>query len=150
MSTNQHNVHNTASGIYRKTRPIDAVVLITTKAVLPSENMTRFILNVAGAFVTTLPLPLAGLEYEFWCGATVPTTSHTIVTSGSANIMEGAIASSEDAAGSAVFAEDSDTITFLAGAAAHGDHVKLWADGTNWYVTGACGLQDAIAGSQAS
>lgn len=125
--------------------------LTTTKTVLASETGTHFILNSATAFVTTLPAAAAGLEYFFHIGATEPTTSHTVVTASSANIMVGNVTSMAlTAAGPSVFAADSDTITFAASKALHGDYVHLYCDGTNWMVDGMCSAFDGIVGSQAS
>ena len=101
-----------------------------------SENGTRFVLNSATAFASTLPAPAAGLQFWFYVGATEPSGGdHTIVTNGSANIIVGVITTSAD--GTAVScATDSDTISFKDGAAKHGDFCHVWSDGTNWYLTG--------------
>ena len=101
-----------------------------------SENGTRFVLNSATAFASTLPAPAAGLQFWFYVGATEPSGGdHTIVTNSSANIIVGVITTSAD--GTAVScAADSDTISFKDGAAKHGDFCHVWSDGTNWYLTG--------------
>ena len=101
-----------------------------------SENGTRFVLNSATAFASTLPAPAAGLQFWFYVGATEPSGgAHTIVTDSSANIIVGVITTSAD--GTAVScAADSDTISFKDGAAKHGDFCHVWSDGTNWYLTG--------------
>ena len=125
-------------------------VLTTTKAVSAAENGTHFILNATGAFVTTLPLPAVGLEYFFHIGATEPTTSHTVVSNGSANIIVGNIATTEDALGSVATVTDADTISFIASKAVHGDFAHIWSDGTNWYLDGMCKAQDGMTTTQAS
>ena len=67
----------------------------------------------------------------------------------SANIIVGNVCSAEDAAGSVATVTDGDTISFVASKAVHGDFVHVWSDGTNWYLDGACKVQDAITLTQA-
>ena len=119
-------------------------VITTTKTIASSESGTHFILNTATAFVTTLPAVAVGLEYWFHIGATEPTTTHTIVTAASANVIVGNISSPEDAAGSVATVTDADTISFVANLAVHGDYAHVWSDGTNWYLDGMCKVQDGM------
>jgi len=130
-------------------KPSDVEVVVATNVITAAESGTRFIMNIAAAKVSTLPLPAAGLEFWFYVGGTVPTGTHTIVTAASANIIVGSISSAEDAAGSVAFVEDADTISLVANKALHGDFVHVWCDGTNWYVNGQCKVQDAITTTQA-
>tara|TARA_R110000803_G_scaffold5230_6_gene17356 strand:+ start:9039 stop:9551 length:513 start_codon:yes stop_codon:yes gene_type:complete len=125
-------------------------VLTTTKSVAANESGTHFVLNTATAFVTTLPAPAAGLEYWFHIGATVPTTTHTVVTNASANIIVGNICTPEDAAGSVPVVQDADTISFVANLAVHGDFAHVWTDGTNWYLDGMCSVEDGMTTTQVS
>ncbi len=125
-------------------------VLTTTKTVASSESGTHFVLNTVTAFVTTLPAPAVGLEYFFHIGATEPTTSHTVVTNASANIIVGNIATTEDALGSVATVTDADTISFIASKAVHGDFAHVWSDGTNWYLDGMTKAQDGMTTTQAS
>tara|TARA_R110002096_G_C14661910_1_gene728351 strand:+ start:34588 stop:35091 length:504 start_codon:yes stop_codon:yes gene_type:complete len=125
-------------------------VLTTTKAVTADESGTHFVLNTATAFVTTLPAPVAGMEFWFHIGATEPTTSHTVVTDASANIIVGNLVSPEDALGSVATVTDADTISFIASKAVHGDFAHVWSDGTNWYLDGMCKVQDGMTTTQAS
>jgi len=115
-----------------------------------SENGTRFVLNSATAFASTLPAPAAGLQFWFYVGATEPSGGdHTIVTNGSANIIVGNVSSAEDAAGSVATVTDADTISFKNGKAVHGDHCHVWSDGTNWYLSGMVKEQDGLTLTQA-
>jgi hypothetical protein len=134
----------------RVEKPSVTEAVTTTNAILASESGTRFVLNTATAFVSTLPSPAAGLEYWFYIGATEPTTTHTVVTTSSANIIVGNVSSPEDAAGSVATVTDADTISFVANLAAHGDYAHVWSDGTNWYLDGQCKVQDGITTTQAS
>jgi hypothetical protein len=120
------------------------LAITTTHTVRPEDNGMTFILNTATAFVTTLPLPEAGLEFWFVIGATAPTTTHTIVTAGSANIIQGNITSPEDAAGGVATVADADTISFVASLALHGDYAHVKCDGTDYYLDGMCKVQDGM------
>jgi hypothetical protein len=122
----------------------------TTNVITAAESGTHFILNTATAFVSTLPAPAVGLEYWFHIGATAPTTSHTVVTNASANVIEGSICTPETPTTAVTVAAAADTITFVANKAVHGDHAHVWCDGTTWYLDGMCFVQDGMTTSQAS
>ena len=121
-------------------KPSDTEAITAANTITAAESGTRFVMNTATARIQTLPTPAAGLEYWFYVGATEPTGSHTIVTASSANIIVGNVSSPEDA----------DTISLIASKAVHGDYVHVWSDGTNWYLDGACKVQDGITTTQAS
>ena len=125
-------------------------VLTAAYTVKESETGSNFILNTVTAFVTTLPAPKAGLEYTFRIGATEPTTSHTIVTNGSANIIVGNLASPDVDGTIVVTAADADTISFIASKALHGDFAHVYSDGTNWYLDGLCKAFDGMTTTQAT
>lgn len=125
---------------------VDLTALSTLTA---AQSGKLFTLGTAGGFTTTLPAPQAGLEYDFVVKV-APTTAYIIASGGSANKIYGVVASAEDAAGSVGCAAASDTITFVANKAIIGDRVKLISDGTNWYATGFCNVQDAITLTQAT
>jgi len=121
----------------------------TTNVIAASETGTHFVLNSATAFVSTLPAPAAGLEFWFHAGATQVTGgNHTIVTNGSANVIEGSLSSPEQNAVSCVAAAD--TISFIADKAVQGDLAHVWSDGTDWYLDGHCFVQDGMTTTQAT
>lgn len=119
-------------------------VLTATKTVLASESGTIFILNSATEFASTLPRPEAGLHYTFIVGAAPSGANYTIKSYGDANIIHGQIVSAEDAAGSVSTAAAADIVNFVSAKAIVGDRVDVVSDGTNWYITGFCNVQDAI------
>jgi len=131
-------------------KPSDTEAITAANTITAAESGTRFVMNTATARIQTLPSPAAGLEYWFYVGATEPTTSHTIVTASSANIIVGNVSSPEDAAGDVATVTDADTISLVASKAVHGDYVHVWSDGTNWYLDGQCKVQDGITTTQAS
>lgn len=125
-------------------------VTTTTDVLTTADCGKTLVLNSATEFVTTLPAPVAGCRFKVVVRAAPASASYTVVTASSANIIEGQVASSEDAAGSVVTAADADTITFVDGAAIKGDYVDLISDGTNWFVSGMCAVQDGITTAQGS
>jgi hypothetical protein len=106
-------------------------------------------LNSATEYVTTLPAPAAGMKFRFVVKAAPSGAAYTVVTGSSANVIYGQVASAEDAAGSVATTAASDTITFVDGKAIIGDYVEVVSDGTNWYVSGMCNVQDGITTTQA-
>ena len=131
-------------------KPSDTEAITAANTITAAESGTRFVMNTATARIQTLPSPAAGLEYWFYVGATEPTSSHTIVTASSANIIVGNVSSPEDAAGDVATVTDADTISLVASKAVHGDYAHVWSDGTNWYLDGQCKVQDGITTTQAS
>ncbi|KKL64694.1 hypothetical protein LCGC14_2162400 [marine sediment metagenome] len=125
--------------------------LTTTKTVTAADSGTHYILNSATAFVTTLPALGDGLEFWFHAGATQVTGgNHTIVTAASGNVIEGSIASREDAAGVVACVAAADTISFIADTMLQGDHAHVVCDGTDWYLDGLTFVQDGMTTTQAS
>ena len=122
---NSARVRNVRTLAEKVQKPSDTEAVTTTNVITAAESGTRFVLNSATAFVSTLPTPAAGLEYWFYIGATEPTTSHTVVTASSANIIVGNVVSPEDALGSVATVTDADTVTFVANKAVHGDYVHV-------------------------
>lgn len=125
------------------------VALTTTASLTKSQSGKFFTLGTAGGFTVTLPKPEAGIVFEFFVKV-APTTAYIIASNGSANIIQGGASSPEDAQGSVACAAASDTITFVANKAVIGDSIRLVCDGTYWYCTGLCAVQDGITLTQAS
>ena len=84
---NSARVRNVRTLAEKVQKPSDTEAVTTTNVITAAESGTRFVLNSATAFVSTLPTPAAGLEYWFYIGATEPTTSHTVVTASSAILL---------------------------------------------------------------
>lgn len=111
----------------------DRVITPTAAYALSAgESGSNVMLNAAAGFAITLPAPQAGLKFRFTVAAAFATTSFTVVTSGSANVIEGgAIVAGDD-----VPAANEDTITFVDSAETVGDFVEVWSDGTSWFAFG--------------
>ena len=123
--------------------------LTATYTVPQSENGTTYYLNSATEFVTTLPAPFLGAEYEFIVKAAPSSASYTVVTASSANIIKG-IAFNGEAAGVGDSGSADDTITFVDGQALAGDKVIVKSDGTSWFATAFCKVAAGITFTQAS
>jgi hypothetical protein len=114
-----------------------------------AETGKTFFLNLAGGFASTLPAPALGLKYTFIVKV-APTTAYTVKTNGDANILHGVISTGEDAAGSVTWAAAADIISFVANKSVIGDRLEVVSDGTNWYFTGMCAVQDGMTIVQAA
>ena len=128
--------------------PIETLSAASTLTV--GDHLRTFILSSATEFATTLPAPKEGLRIKFIVGAAPSGASYTVVTGSSANIIQGGVSTGEDAQGSVACVSDADTITFVDSKAVAGDWVELVSDGTNWYISGMCLVQDGITTTQAS
>jgi hypothetical protein len=124
-------------------------VLTATYTVPQTENGTTYYLSATTEFVTTLPAPFLGAEYEFIVKSAPSGASYTIVTGSSANIIKG-IAFNGEAAGVGDSGSADDTITFVDGQALAGDHVRLRSDGTSWFAAAFCKVAAGITFTQAS
>jgi hypothetical protein len=144
--TNQITIANNFLGA----RP--AEVVTATNAITAAESGTTFFLNSATEFVSTLPAPVLGLEYEFIVTAAPSGASYTIVTTSSANIIKGQIYTLDVNSATDPDFESSggDTISFVDAKAIAGDRVIVKCDGTNWFAYGFCSVFDAITITTAS
>lgn len=108
-------------------------VVTTTNVIAATESGKTFFLDLAGAFVSTLPAPALGLRFTFIVKTAPSGASYTVVTTSSANIIKGLQVTAEDAGGSGDSGTADDTISFVDGAAVAGDRVELFCDGTSWF-----------------
>lgn len=109
--------------------------LAAATTLTPDDVGKTIFLNLAGAFVTTLPLPKAGYSFTFIVKTAPSGANYTIVTNGSANIIKGHVLSADLNAASDGDIETSggDTISLVDAKAVAGDRVDLECDGTNWF-----------------
>ncbi len=94
----------------------------------------------------TLPAPTAGCRIRFIVDANFATTSMTIVTASSANVILGAI----DVNSTLVGCAGVDTVTVVNTAELKGDFVEFRSDGTSWFVSGMGATAGAITCTTAS
>lgn len=127
-------------------------VVAATNVIAASESGTTFFLNHATEFVSTLPAPAAGLNFEFIVSGAPSGASYTIVTNSSANIIKGQVYTVDvnSATDPDFEASGGDTITLVDGKAIAGDRVVLKCDGTNWFAYCFCSVFDAITITTAS
>lgn len=129
----------------------NAEVVTAANVIAAAENGRTYYLNSATEFASTLPAPALGLKFKFIVKAAPSGADYTITTTSSANIIYGAISSSDlNAANDAAIATGNDTISFVSAKAIVGDWVEFESDGTNWYVSGNCSVFDAITATTAS
>lgn len=114
-----------STSVQRSLTPTAAVTLTAI------QSGTNVFLNAAVGFAITLPAPAAGLNFTFTVAAAFATTNFTVITP-TANIIFG----NANVNSTLVPADAEDTISFVATAETIGDYVRVWSDGTNWYVEG--------------
>jgi hypothetical protein len=134
------------------TNRVPAETVAATNVLTKAESGKTMFLDHATEFVTTLPAPAAGLEFEFIVANAPESASYTVVTNGSANIIRGHILTSDvnSATDSDFEASGGDTLTFVDAKAVLGDRARFISDGTYWYVQAACSVFDAITITTAS
>lgn len=127
-------------------------IVAATNVITAAESGSRFFLNSATEFVSTLPAAALGLQFRFIVAAAPSGASYTIVTDSSANIIKGQVFTSDvNSATDADFeTSGGDTISFVDGKSVAGDQVDLICDGTNWFARGFCSVFDAITITTAS
>lgn len=131
---------------------VAAEIVTATNVITAAESGTTFFLNSATEFVSTLPAPAVGLEFDFIVSAAPSGASYTIVTNASANVIKGHVLSSDlnNAADADFETAGGDTITFVDGVAVAGDRVRLISDGTTWFAQAACTAMGGITITTAS
>lgn len=131
---------------------VPAETVTATNVLTKAESGKTMFLNSTTEFVTTLPAPVAGLEFEFIVTGAPSGASYTIVTASSANIIKGAVYTTDVNSATDPDLETSggDTISFVDGKAVAGDRVRVISDGTNWFAQGFCTVFDAITITTAS
>ena len=134
------------------TERVSAETVVATNGLTKTESGKTMFLSASSEFVTTLPAPLAGLEFEFLVAAAPSGASYTIVTSGSANIIKGSVFTVDvnSATDSDFETSGGDTISFVDGKAVAGDRVRVVSDGTNWFAQAFCSVFDAVTYTTAS
>lgn len=127
----------------------EAVTTLTAASTLTAaQSGTTLFLNSATEFVTTLPLPSAGLMYTFIVTAAPSGASYTVVTNGSANIIKGQAVNAAGVAGDTGTADD--TISFVDAQAVAGDTVTVVSDGTSWFAYAFCAVAAGVTFTTAS
>jgi hypothetical protein len=149
-SDGSYAVIDNATGVGVLNYPPETVT--ATNVISAEESGKTFFLNSATEFVSTLPSPVAGMRFTFIVKAAPSGASYTIVSASSANIIKGAVFSSDLNAASDGDIETSggDTITLVDAKAVAGDRVELFCDGTYWYAHAFVSAFDACTITTAS
>ena len=120
-------------------------VLTQARTLTDSDSGKTYFLNAAGGFTVTLPVPRAGVNFEFIV-KTAPTTAYIIATNGSSAVIKGQVLTCDVNAATDPDVEKTgmSTITFVANTAVKSDSVQLESDGTYWYANGYSSVWNAI------
>lgn len=134
-----------ASGLIDKAANTSQGEAIAAATTLTAEDSGKtYFLNSATGFATTLPAPAIGLNYKFVVSTQPTSGNHTVVTNGSANIIEG-VAVVEGATNPTVEqAANEDSINFVASITLVGDYAEVISDGTSWFVKAASGATGGV------
>jgi hypothetical protein len=124
-------------------------VLAATNTLTAAMSGGTFFLNHATEFVTTLPVPAAGLKYDFIVTAAPSGASYTVVTAqagAGCEIMIGHVLTSgfADSGSDVELTAGGTTLTFVNSVSAIGDRASFVSDGTNWYVSAICAVEAGI------
>ena len=113
-------------------------VLTGTKTLTVADCGTYFTIGSAAAVITLPTVAEAGPGWwcEFWQNARVGTTT---ITAPGTDLILGFVRTGVDGSVPELqppTAEGTELITFTHGSNENGDHVALWCDGTNYFLTG--------------
>jgi hypothetical protein len=141
---------NVASGVVTIGGTVSLLVsnesTTTTDALTASQCGGVITLNSATGYVTTLPAPTAGCEFTFYVNTQPTSGNHTVVTSGSSNVVYGSL----EVAGAVVACATEDTVSFVASTVLTGDGIVVYSDGTSWFVSGDAAATGGITCTTAS
>lgn len=122
-------------------------VVAATNVITAAESGTTFFLNDATEFVSTLPAVAAGLRYTFIVTGAPSGADYTIVTNGSANVLNiVAMAGGIDDAADVAVARD--VVTFVDAQAVVGDWLYCISDGTSWQCRGGAAVAAGLTTGQ--
>ena len=128
--------------------PVANATLAAASSLTAADSGETYFLSSATEFVTTLPVPAAGLTYTFIVAAAPSGASYTVVTNASANIIKGQAYPASGAAGDTGTADD--TISFVDGQSVAGDRVTVISDGTSWFAYAHCAVAAGVTFTAAS
>ena len=107
-------------------------LVTTTNVIGAAESGKTFFLNSTTGFVSTLPVPAAGLRFKFISMLTNTSGNHTIVCNGGASVFQGNVM----VASTVVTSASGTSVNFLVNASDIGDNVEVISDGTSWFLSG--------------
>lgn len=115
-----------------------------TNVITAAESGKTFFLSSGTEFASTLPAPAAGLRYKFVVAAAPSGANYTVKTNGDANIIHGQISTAETSGVDVVTAAAADIINFVSNLSIIGDYCEVESDGTSWFLSGMCKVQDGM------
>lgn len=112
-------------------------VLTAARVLTAADSGKTFLLALAAGFPITLPVPAAGLDFEFIVSTPPTGGAYAIGTNGAADIIKGGVVEGDPTAAAASPSDDNaDVVNFAANVALAGDRVRLISDGTSWFLSG--------------
>lgn len=106
-----------------------------------NSGIVHILPNLTADIVISLPAPKVGLEYEFWYGGAAADAQDWLLDTGSNTYFYkgGVVHVDDDSAGdeaTPVYSDGNSNSKLTVLTPSAGTAVKLFCDGTNWYVTG--------------
>lgn len=106
-----------------------------------NSGIVHILPNLTADIVISLPAPKVGLEYEFWYGGAAADAQDWLLDTGSNTYFYkgGVVHVDDDSTGdeaTPVYSDGNSNSKLTVLTPSAGTAVKLFCDGTNWYVTG--------------
>lgn len=106
-----------------------------------NSGIVHILPNLTADIVISLPAPKVGLEYEFWYGGAAADAQDWLIDTGSNTYFYkgGVVHVDDDSTGdeaTPVYSDGNSNSKLTVLTPSAGTAVKLFCDGTNWYVTG--------------
>jgi hypothetical protein len=125
---------------------VNPSVLAEARILTDSDSGKTYFLNATGGFTVTLPVPRAGINFEFIIKTSPTTGDYSIRTNANAEIIFGKVITSnvKNASDSSSDIVGSKRVIFSFTDSKVGDSMEFISDGTYWYVVGYCSSYEAI------
>ncbi len=123
--------HNELDGNFEFFRDGESEIVTTTNIILDTETNKVFYLDNVSGFVSTLPAPAVGLNFEFIVRTAPTGGNYQITTDGAAAIISGG---AYCVTGDGVAFSNNTSLDFIQNISLKGDRVKFISDGTSWYI----------------
>jgi hypothetical protein len=120
--------------------------LAESRVLTDSDSGKTYFLNDAMGFTVTLPRPRGGVNFKFIVKTAPTSGNYLITTNADANVILGhIITNDQNAAVDSDFATTAvNDINIVSNIAIDGDSLEVVSDGTYWYASGFCSVNNAM------
>jgi hypothetical protein len=147
MATGNHTLHQNEV-VYADSLVVNGVAVTATGPVAVTDAATYAVLaadsgrvhvlpDLTATCTITLPAAAAGLNYEFWYGGAAADAQNWIIVPTAGYFIGGVVFHDQDGdLSSSVFSDGNSNDVFTVVTPEVGTVIKVWCDGTNWYLNG--------------